>query len=79
MHCDALGGHPVSIPDAEEQRFVSNLISTLAADRQCWIGVSRANSEKQWRWSTDEPVGFANWGRCHSTEGHRFICEWEAP
>jgi len=66
-----LGGHLVTINDAEENLFVSNIflknspwsIRAAASDieNNHWIGLSDKDNEGTYRWISGEPVTYTNW------------------
>lgn len=69
-----MGGHLVTLNDAEENRFVYNLfkddkrfMSFLEDGQQFgpWIGLVQPKGSVEprggWKWVTNEPVNFANW------------------
>ena len=56
--CEELGGHLVTITSAEEQTFVSRLV-TGGEKKQYWIGMSRNDGELSW--VTGEDVSYENW------------------
>lgn len=69
-----MGGHLVTLNDAEENRFVYNLfkddkrfMSFLEDGQQFgpWIGLVQPKGSVEpgggWKWVTNEPVSFANW------------------
>ncbi len=55
--CEANGGHLVTISDANENYFVSNL-----ANSELYIGLTDEENEGVWKWVTGEPVTYLNWG-----------------
>ncbi|MDY6016055.1 MAG: lectin-like protein, partial [Oscillospiraceae bacterium] len=59
--CENIGGHLVTITDQEEQEVVNNLI-TGQMKGLYWIGASDSETEGTWKWVTDEPFDYSNWG-----------------
>jgi len=57
--CQALGGHLATVGDASEDAF---LTKTFAEERICWLGGTDKEQEGTWRWVTDEPWDYTNWG-----------------
>ena len=60
----ALGGHLVTINDAEENEWL-HLAFEIAGDDHSqflWTGLSDTASEGDWEWSSGEPVSYLNWG-----------------
>ncbi len=53
-----LGGHLVTINDADEQAW---LLDRFGPTKRYWIGLTDAGSEGQWRWVTGEPLDYTNW------------------
>jgi hypothetical protein len=53
-----LGGHLVTINDPAEQAW---LLERFGPSNRCWIGLTDAGSEGQWRWVTGEPLDYTNW------------------
>jgi predicted Ser/Thr protein kinase len=58
--CESLGGNLVIIDDAEENKFVGNLI-TSDAWLDSWIGISDEATEGQWRTVNGSDVQYSNW------------------
>ncbi|MGD9789753.1 MAG: GC-type dockerin domain-anchored protein [Phycisphaerales bacterium] len=58
----ALGGHLVTINDADENLFVnSQVLGFDGADRRAWIGFTDAASPGDYAWISGEPVTYTNW------------------
>jgi hypothetical protein len=55
-----LGGHLVTIGDADENRFVTDFGRFVYGDRSVWIGLNDATSEGTFAWASGEAVGYAN-------------------
>lgn len=58
--CIKRGGYLATITSAEEQKFIEELLSNQGKRNQYWLGGYRPN--KDWRWVTDEPFVYKNWG-----------------
>ena len=56
----ALGGHLVTINDADEQSW---LVSNFGSSTQYWIGFNDIAVEGNWEWVSGEPVTYTNWYR----------------
>ncbi len=61
-YAERMGGHLVTISNAEENNFVYDLAKHEGVDRAFWIGLTDADSEGRWRWVTSEPLTFTAWG-----------------
>ena len=57
--CEALGGHLVTIADANEQAAVQGLVS--GAYNIYAIGCTDAEEEGTWKWVTGEKLSYTNW------------------
>ena len=62
VYCENLGGHLVTITDADEQNFIENSILSSATKNNYWLG-GHENDDGSWYWVTDETWDYANWGR----------------
>ncbi len=62
---NSLGGHLVTINDADEQDWVfDTFVATIPASAprdQIWIGLNDASQEGTFVWSSGEPVTYTNW------------------
>lgn len=58
--CQQKGGHLVAITSAAENEFIANTIDTLSCDFY-WIGLTGAEREGIWSWSSGEAFSYANW------------------
>lgn len=56
--CEAAGGHLVTITSAEENEFVTGLLSSYT---RYWIGLSNGLLKDIWRWVTNETSNYSNW------------------
>ncbi len=57
-----LGGHLVSIDDAEENEWVrANVANFGGVDRRIWLGFNDVASEGQFAWTDGTPADFTNW------------------
>ncbi|MFT3893401.1 MAG: C-type lectin domain-containing protein [Anaerolineales bacterium] len=63
-HCLALEAHLVTINSKPEYIFVKDLAynTSDSTDDIFWIGMSDEAQEGIWKWVTDEPVTFNDWG-----------------
>lgn len=59
----ALGGHLVTINDAEENQWVYSTFTALAGtpNASLWIGLNDANVEGHFVWASGKPVTFTSW------------------
>lgn len=60
--CENLGGHLVTITDADEQATVENLLRFYGNKNCYWLGGYR-DSNNKWHWVTDESWNYTHWGR----------------
>ena len=56
-----LGGYLVCINDADENKFVRDLVKKHSNTRTYWIGFSDQGSEGRWWWVNGQPVKYTNW------------------
>ncbi len=57
-----LGGHLVSIEDAEENEWVrANVANYGGVDRRLWIGFNDVQVEGQFTWTDGTPTSYTNW------------------
>ena len=54
---ERLGGHLVTVTDAEEEAFVRK----LTGNSLLWIGATDEGSEGDWQWITGEKFEYSNW------------------
>lgn len=74
-YCDSIGGHLVSITDANEQDFIKRLIN-YGVQKQYWIGLYREQDNNVLTWVTGEPYSYSSsWGNLDKT--HRKDGEYE--
>ncbi len=64
-----IGGHLVVINSAEEDSFVSELITLGAATNGYWFGASDAETEGVWETVTQESFLYTNWGADEPSNG----------
>lgn len=58
----SVGGHLVSIADADENAWVHSNFGNLAGlDRRIWIGFNDFAVEGQWEWTSGETETYTNW------------------
>ena len=56
-----LGGHLVTISDADENEWVrSTFFNYGSIDRNFWIGFNDIETEGDWVWTSNEPVTYTN-------------------
>ena len=62
-NANSLGGHLVSINDAEENDWLSTITYRPPEDTQAsyWIGLTDRSVEGSWEWVSGEEVEFQNW------------------
>jgi len=57
-----LGGHLVTIQDADENAWVSSTFGSIDGfSRNLWLGLSDEGHEGVWMWITGEPLLYTNW------------------
>ncbi len=64
----SMGGHLVSINDADEQTFINGLLSGST-----WIGLNDEGTEV-WAWINGDPVTFTNWSTYEPNGGPNENC-----
>ena len=73
--CEELGGHLVSITDADEQAFIESLLEK-GSKNQYWIGSYMY--ENSFRWITGETSDYSNWDKRQpdgfDSDGNREYC-----
>lgn len=57
-YCEDLGGHLVTITDANEQAFLTSMVDG-AAQNCYWIGATSTTGS--WEWVTNEAFSYTNW------------------
>lgn len=58
-YCENLGGHLVTISDADEQKFVEDLAKKCTDKVSYWLGGYYSDSE--WKWVDDTEFSYTNW------------------
>lgn len=58
-YCEKLGGHLVTISDADEQKFVEELAENCTDKVSYWLGGYYSDSE--WKWVDDTKFSYTNW------------------
>lgn len=58
-YCEKLGGHLVTISDADEQKFVEELAENCTDKVSYWLGGYYSDSE--WKWVDDTEFSYTNW------------------
>ncbi|MBS0206478.1 MAG: protein kinase [Planctomycetes bacterium] len=58
--CQSLGGNLVVIDNDYENKFVGNLIASLAW-QDSWIGISRNQNDRTWNTPNGQAVTYSNW------------------
>ena len=53
----AAGAHLVAINDASEQEWLRKVFGTAP----CWIGLTDAAKEGEWKWTSGEPATYTHW------------------
>ncbi len=70
----SLGGHLVTINDAEENTWVFNNFSTFGGgDHPLWIGLTDQETEGEWRWISGERATYRNWAPGEPNSGGGFF------
>ncbi|XP_053380407.1 aggrecan core protein-like [Mercenaria mercenaria] len=59
--CHNKSGHLLSIISADEQTFISNMLTTINFTQQLWLGLDDRITEEQWELDTGDPVHYINW------------------
>ncbi len=57
--CESWGGHLVTITNADEQAFVSEITNKLG--KHCLLGGTDVERESEWKWITGEPFSYSKW------------------
>ncbi|XP_053381683.1 C-type lectin domain family 12 member B-like [Mercenaria mercenaria] len=50
--CHNKSGHLLSIISADEQTFISNMLTTINFTQQLWLGLDDRINEEQWEWNS---------------------------
>ena len=58
-YCEKLGGHLVTISDADEQKFVEDLAEKCTDKVSYWLGGYYSDAE--WKWVDDTEFSYTNW------------------
>ncbi len=58
-YCENLGGHLVTISDADEQKFVEDLTEKYTDKVSYWLGGYYSDAE--WKWVDDTEFSYTNW------------------
>lgn len=58
-YCEKLGGHLVTISDADEQKFVEDLAEKFTDKTSYWLGGYYSDSE--WKWVDNTEFSYTNW------------------
>lgn len=58
-YCEKLGGHLVTISDADEQKFIEELVKNCADKVSYWLGGYYSDAE--WKWVDDTEFSYTNW------------------
>ncbi len=71
-----LGGHLVSINDAQEQNWVYSQFSNFGGvKRDLWIGLTDKDSSGKFVWINGDPVTFTNWAT-GEPNGQHYVHMW---
>ena len=60
-YCEQLGGHLVTITDADEQAFIANTVLESTGKDYYWLGGTDEETEGVWKWITNEAWSYTNW------------------
>ena len=77
--CRQRGGHLLALNGEEESRaIIKRLTEFKGISEKLWIGLSDAEQEGRWRWSSAEPVRFTRWdkGEPNDTDGREDCADW---
>ncbi|MBO4400722.1 MAG: hypothetical protein J5809_02635 [Selenomonadaceae bacterium] len=58
--CENLGGHLLTITDANEQTVIENLLYEKGSKNSYWLGGFK-DSNNRWKWITGENWSYSNW------------------
>lgn len=58
-YCENLGGHLVTISDADEQKFIEDLAEKYTDKVSYWLGGYYSDAE--WKWVDDTEFSYTNW------------------
>ena len=56
----SLGGDLARIGSSEDHAALTSVMNTCA---RTWIGLHNPTNRELWKWSNDEPLGYALWGK----------------
>ena len=60
-YCEGLNGHLATITSPEEDDICYQMWKSSGVSA-CWLGASDTNLEGVWKWITNEPWNYSNWG-----------------
>ncbi|MCR4642467.1 MAG: cellulose binding domain-containing protein [Lachnospiraceae bacterium] len=60
-YCESVGGHLVTIGDADEQRFIEDKLLGHSSFSKYWIGGYTKNALDEFEWITGESFTYTNW------------------
>lgn len=69
QYCESQGGYLATITSPEEQAFISSLVQNQKK-RSYWIGLTDEEESGDWKWVTDEPFSYSNWGQNEPNHGY---------